>query len=131
MSADEGKARPAPERRLESRRQRPLSPAAFRRRLSRFILAALLLVAAALGVGMAGYHFLEGQGWIDAFLNASMILGGMGPVSPLNTDEGKLFAGFYALFAGLIFLAVIGLVFAPLIHRLLHKFHFDDEEDAG
>ncbi len=130
MSAAEGKARPAPGRRLEGRSQRPLSPAAFRRRLLRFVLAAALLVAVALGVGMAGYHLLEGQGWIDAFLNASMILGGMGPVGPLNTDRGKLFAGFYALFAGLIFLAVIGLVFAPLIHRLLHKFHFD-EEDAG
>lgn len=119
---------PAPA--LESRRQRPLSPAEFRRRLGGYVFAAVVLVAAALGIGMAGYHVLEGLGWIDAFLNASMILGGMGPVSPLRTDAGKLFAGFYALFAGLVFLAVIGLVFAPLIHRLLHKFHFD-EDDPG
>lgn len=113
---------------LENRRQRPLSPAEFRRRLGLFVFAAFALVAAALGLGMAGYHELEGLGWIDSFLNAAMILGGMGPVSPLQTDAGKLFAGFYALFSGLVFLAVIGLVFAPLIHRLLHKFHFDEED---
>ena len=114
---------------LENRRQKPLSPAQFRARLGRYLLVATGLVAVSLFVGMAGYHQLEGLCWVDAFLNAAMILGGMGPVAPLTTAAGKIFAGLYALFAGLVFLAVIGLVFAPLIHRLLHQFHFD--EDAG
>jgi len=113
--------------RLEHRRQPPLSPTAFVFRLARFIAGAACLIAAALGGGMLGYHELEGLPWLDAFLNAAMILGGMGPVNVLQTGAGKLFAGVYALFSGLVFLVVAGLIFAPLVHRLLHLFHFDAE----
>ena len=92
-------------------------------------LAFLGMVAAALFLGVAGYHWLEGIGWLDAILNASMILGGMGPVNTLQTDAGKLFASGYALFSGLVFIAAIGVLFIPAVHRLLHKFHIDMEEE--
>lgn len=91
------------------------------------------LIAAALGfgtlwVGMAGYHWLEGLSWVDAYLNAAMILGGMGPAAELHTTAGKLFAGSYALFAGIVFLVAAGLVFAPIVHRAMHHFHVDDKK---
>ena len=113
---------------FEHHSQKPISLVAFWARLSRYVLGAAFLVAAALGIGMLGYHAFASLPWIDAFLDASMILSGMGPVSELKTDAAKLFAGCYALFSGLIFIAVTGLVFGPLLHRLMHKFHF--EEDA-
>ena len=78
---------------------------------------------------MAGYHFLEKLPWLDAFLNASMILSGMGPVAPIQTSAGKLFAGCYALFSGLALITSIGVVFAPVFHRFLHRFHL--EPDGG
>ncbi len=109
---------------LEHRRQRPLSLGAFIGRLALYTTIAALLVLGALGVGMLGYHELEDLPWIDSFLNASMILGGMGPVNELHTEAGKLFAGLYALFSGLVFLVGAGLVLAPMVHRLLHRFHF-------
>ena len=112
---------------FEPRSQKPLSQRAFLIRMGKYILTATLLLFVALGAGMIGYHFLENMNWLDSFLNAAMILGGMGPVDELKTDGGKLFAGVYALFSGLIFLVVVGLVFGPLVHRLLHKFHFDFE----
>ncbi len=77
---------------------------------------------------MIGYHEFEDMNWTDSFLNAAMILGGMGPVVELCTEEGKIFAGLYALFSGLVFLVAAGLFFSPSVHRLLHKFHFDAEE---
>ena len=110
---------------LEHRRQPPIAFPAFLFRLAKSLIEAGCLVALALGGGMLGYHVLEGLPWLDAFLNSAMILGGMGPVNVLQTDAGKLFAGMYALFSGLVFLVVVGLVFAPLAHRLLHLFHFD------
>jgi hypothetical protein len=76
---------------------------------------------------MAGYGYFEGLAWRDAFLNAAMLLGGMGPVDAPQTDGGKLFAGLYALYSGLVFLIAAGLVFAPVLHRLLHKFHWNQE----
>jgi hypothetical protein len=85
--------------------------------------AGLLLTAVALFIGMYGYHRFEHMSWLDAFVNAAMILGGMGPLAPIVTRAGKLFAGYYALFSGLVFISVIGLVFAPVVHRFLHKFH--------
>ena len=112
---------------FEHRREKLISAAAFRVRLGKYILVSTLLIAAALCVGMVGYHAFESFSWTDSFLNASMILGGMGPVSELKTEGGKLFAGCYALFSGLIFIMSAGLVFAPLVHRLLHKFHFEGE----
>jgi hypothetical protein len=77
---------------------------------------------------MAGYHWLEGLCWLDAYVNAAMILGGMGPVAEPHTAAGKLFAGTYALFAGIIFLVVAGVVFAPVAHRTLHRFHLADAD---
>lgn len=71
---------------------------------------------------MLGYSYYEKMNWVDAYINATMILSGMGPVSPLKTDAGKIFAGSYALFSGIIFLIVIAVIFAPLVHRFLHKF---------
>jgi hypothetical protein len=83
----------------------------------------ILLVA--LGIGVLGYHWLEGMAWIDALLNASMILGGMGPVNALNTVGGKVFASLYALFSGVLFIGVMGIVLAPFAHRLLHYYHLE------
>lgn len=89
-----------------------------------------LVIGGSLGLGMLGYHFLEGLPAMDSFLNASMILSGMGPLWSPRTDAGKLFAGIYALYSGLAVLAVAGLIFAPLIHRLLHRFHAQDDDSA-
>ena len=89
---------------------------------------ALLLILGALSIGIAGYHWIAGLTWIDSLLNASMILGGMGPVNPLASVGGKVFASVYALFSGLMFIAVMGVVFSPLLHRMLHKFHMDDRD---
>lgn len=83
------------------------------------------MVAVALSIGMAGYHFFEDMNWVDAFENAAMILSGMGPVSTLQSDTGKIFAGCYALFSGLMFITVAGIVLAPVAHRALHKFHLE------
>ena len=101
---------------------------AFRRRLAVNVTIGLVITFGSLVVGMAGYSWFEGFGFVQSFLNASMILSGMGPVDRLATVGGKLFAGFYALYSGLAVLAVAGLVLAPLIHRLLHHFHAADDE---
>jgi len=85
------------------------------------------LVAAALGLGVAGYHWLGGLPWIDALLNASMILGGMGPVDPMTTAKGKFFASFYALFSGLLFIGAASIIVAPFVHRIMHQLHMDEE----
>ena len=85
-----------------------------------------MVVAVALGVGMVGYRNFEPMSWVDAFVNAAMILSGMGPVSSLQTDAGKIFAGCYALFSGLAFITSITVVFAPVFHRFLHKFHSEE-----
>ena len=89
------------------------------------------VVGGSLAFGMLGYHVYEGLGAVDSFLNASMILSGMGPVDTMRTDAGKMFAGFYALYSGLAVLVIAGLIFAPLVHRLLHRFHADDSEDSS
>lgn len=86
------------------------------------------LVAASLFVGMLGYHLLEGLSWIDAFLNASMLLGGMGPVEVPTTFGGKLFSGLYALYCGLVVIFAAGLMLAPVAHRILHKFHMEGRQ---
>ena len=82
-----------------------------------------------LGLGIAGYHFIAGYNFVDSLLEASMILGGMGPVKELPTDAAKIFASAYALFSGLIFIAVMGLVLSPVVHRVLHKFHVDEKDE--
>ncbi len=109
-------------------RKSPLLPRrAFYARLRRSAGLALLILFASLAVGMTGYRLLEGMSWLDAFENAAMILSGMGPVSPVHTSPGKLFAGCYALFSGLAFVTAMGVVFAPVFHRFLHKFHLETQ----
>lgn len=97
----------------------------FFRRLAAHVAAAVVLLVGSLLLGMAGYQYFEALDWRDAFLNAAMLLGGMGPVETPQTSGGKLFAGLYALYAGLAFLIVAGILFAPVVHRLLHRFHWD------
>ncbi len=89
------------------------------------------IVIGSLLIGILGYHFLEGLAWIDALVNASMILGGMGPVNTLQTNAGKLFASFYALYSGMVFIVAAGIVFAPVFHRILHRFHLDEGAEAA
>ena len=89
----------------------------------------MALVIVSLAVGMAGYHGYEGLPWIDAFLNASMILSGMGPLLQPATTGGKLFAGFYALYSGLAVLVIAGVIFGPVVHRFLHRFHLEAKDD--
>jgi hypothetical protein len=109
-------------------RGHPLLPwPAFRRRLAVNLLVGTGLIVASLLVGMAGYSTLAGLDATDSFLNAAMILSGMGPVDPLPTPAAKWFAGAYALYSGVAVLAIAGLVFAPVIHRILHRFHLQDE----
>jgi len=98
--------------------------------LTRNAAAGAAMVAGSLALGMFGYHFFEHMDWTDAFANAAMILSGMGPLVPLATEGGKLFAGFYALFSGLMFIFIVGLVFGPVAHRYLHRFHFEAEQRA-
>ncbi len=113
-------------------RHEPLLPfRAFLRRVARFALIDLVIILSALGLGILGYHFFEGLDWLDALLNASMILGGMGPVNPLQTPAGKFFASFYALFSGLLFVGVAGLLLIPFAHRLLHQFHLEPPPDGS
>jgi len=101
----------------------------FAKRVILFLLISLLVLSVALGIGVLGYHHICKLDWIDALLNASMILGGMGPVDTLPTDAAKLFASFYALFSGVVFISTAGIMLTPLMHRVLHKFHMDDEEE--
>jgi hypothetical protein len=89
------------------------------------------VVAASLAIGMVGYHGFEHLSWLDAFVNAAMLLGGMGPLTTLQTDAGKLFAGFYALYCGLVVIAVAGIVLAPVAHRVLHRFHLEERGEQG
>jgi len=112
---------------FENRAERLASRSVFARRLVSSGLAAAGIILFSLGIGVTGYHYLESLSWIDSLLNASMILGGMGPVDPLHTNAGKLFASFYALYSGIILLASVGVLAAPVIHRLLHRFHLDLE----
>ena len=113
---------------FEHRKQPLLSRGDFLRRFTYSSLLALLLLAVWLVIGMGGYHWLAGLTWLDAFLNASMLVGGMGPVDLLTAPTAKLFAGFYAIFSGVIFLGIFGLLIAPVFHRFLHRFHLDSEE---
>jgi hypothetical protein len=114
----------------ERRSQRPISRHHFARRVVVHALIAAGLVIGSLAAGMIGYHFSEGLGWLDAFLNAAMLLGGMGPVDAPKTDGGKVFAGIYALYAGLVFLLAAGVMIAPMFHRMMHVFHWKDDKNA-
>jgi hypothetical protein len=116
--------------RFEHRRQRVIPARHFAARLGRAVVLYLGLAVVGLAVGMAGYGWTEGMGSVDAFVNAAMILSGMGPVSELKTAGGKLFAGFYALFSGLFVVIASGFVLAPVLHRVLHSFHVEQEKDG-
>jgi hypothetical protein len=113
------------------RREEPLlARAAFLRRMALYAIIALSVDAGSLAVGVLGYHVLEGLSWVDSLLNAAMILGGMGPVSELHTTPGKLFASFYAIYSGVIFLVVAGVLLAPIVHRFMHYFHLETEDST-
>ena len=116
------------------RRTEPLAPRPiFLRRLARSVLFGLLFVALAMLIGVIGYHVSGGLGWLDSFYNAAMILGGMGPVDgrPVIPAAEKVFASLYALFSGVAFLVIVGVMFAPLFHRALHRFHLVSDDDAS
>jgi len=107
---------------------RPLLPRkVYYRRVVNHALLGATVITVSLFIGMTGYHEFEGLPWVDAFVNAAMILSGMGPVATLQTNGGKIFAGCYALFSGLALIAILGIIFAPVVHRFLHKFHLEDE----
>jgi len=107
-------------------RKSPLLPRrVFYARLARSAALGLALALVSLGIGMAGYHGFEKLSWLDAFLNAAMILSGMGPVAQIQTTAGKLFAGCYALYSGLALITTLAVIIAPLFHRFLHKFHME------
>jgi len=107
-------------------KQKPLiSRQRFLARMASHIMVAAAIIGVSLLIGTAGYHFLDHLGWVDSFLNASMILGGMGPVDPLRTTSAKLFASLYALYAGFVLLVSVGITIAPVFHRLLHRFHLE------
>jgi hypothetical protein len=115
-----------PRMRRFEHRQEPLLPRAlFIWRVFKFASISFGLVAFSLLIGILGYRIFEGMAWIDAFVNAAMILGGMGPVSELHTNIGKLFAGIYALYCGLIVLISVSILIAPIFHRFLHLFHLE------
>jgi hypothetical protein len=103
----------------------------FARRLLGHFIVALAAILGSLGIGVAGYHFLGDLPWLDSLLNASMILGGMGPVDAIRTPAAKLFASFYALFSGVVFLVIVGLLIAPIGHRLLHGLHLEKARSGG
>src|SRR5260221_14172974 len=111
------------------RRYEKLAPLpVFIGRLATWLGLALLLIGFSLLVGIVGYHYIAGFNWIDSLLEASMILGGMGPIKELPDDAAKIFASIYALFSGLILIGVMGIVLAPVVHRIMHKFHVDEKD---
>jgi len=115
---------------LECRSQQILSRGAFLRRWALFAMIALGLITVSLALGMVGYRLFEGMSWLDAYLNAAMLLGGMGPVTELQRPASKIFAGLYAMFSGLVLLVSVGVMLAPLFHRFLHRFHLDLDDDT-
>ena len=112
---------------FESKHHRLLPADAFVRRMFGVLLLTLAVISVALAIGVLGYHHLAGFSWIDSILNASMILGGMGPVDQLPSDAAKIFASVYALFSGVVFISAMAVVLSPALHRALHKFHLESE----
>ena len=110
---------------FERKHEKLAAPSVFARRMFKAFGLSMGLVAPALAIGILGYHWIDELSWVDALLEASMILGGMGPVNPLKNEHAKIFAALYALFSGLILIGVMGIVLAPLVHRVLHKFHVE------
>ena len=97
-------------------------------RVANHLAFALGIIAVSLGAGVLGYHNVAHFTWIDSLLNASMILAGMGPVGNLESDAAKVFASIYALFSGIVFIAVLGMLLAPFVHRIMHKLHMDEDQ---
>jgi hypothetical protein len=112
--------------RLEHKTENLVGRRQFVMRVLKYACFAGSIILGSLFIGMWGYHFFERLPWIDAFLNAAMILGGMGPIDHPNTRDGKMFAGLYALFAGLVFIVVAGTILTPILHRILHRLHVGD-----
>jgi len=111
------------------RRHDQLAPrSVFIKRIVASLAVALAIICFALLIGIAGYHYIAGFNLIDSLLEASMILGGMGPVKELSNDTAKIFASVYALFSGLILIAVMGIILSPVVHRIMHKFHVDEKD---
>ena len=106
----------------------PVLPfAQFIKRIIRFTFFSFLLLGVSLGIGVAGYHYINDLPWIDSLLNASMILTGMGPIDPMKNDAAKLFASFYSIFSGVVFLSTVAVFLSPIVHRFLHRLHVDEE----
>ena len=103
----------------------------FRARLAKMVALGFALIAASLVIGMLGYHFIAGQSWPDSYLNAAMILSGMGPIGDLKTTGAKIFAGTYALYSGLALILIAGIILSPVVHRFLHTFHWESNKKAG
>jgi hypothetical protein len=112
---------------FENHHEKLLPRSQFFWRFARWAAVAAAVILGSLAIGVCGYHYLDGLPWIDSLLNASMILGGMGPVDTLKTNAGKIFASLYALYSGLALIAVMGIMLTPIIHRFLHKFHIADK----
>jgi len=115
-------------RRFERRHEKLAPISVYVQRIAGSLALAVALMAIALSIGIVGYHFIAGFNFVDSLLEASMILGGMGPVRELPNDTAKIFASIYALFSGVIFIALMGIILAPTAHRVLHKFHIDEKD---
>ncbi|HEV8587688.1 MAG TPA: hypothetical protein VGQ72_02340 [Pyrinomonadaceae bacterium] len=115
-------------RRFERRHDQLAPVSVYVQRIVGSLVIGLSLMAIALSIGIAGYRFIAGFNWIDSLLEASMILGGMGPVRELPNESAKVFASIYALFSGVVFIALMGIILSPIAHRVLHKFHVDEED---
>ncbi|HRE09982.1 MAG TPA: hypothetical protein PK605_14680 [Ignavibacteria bacterium] len=116
---------------FEHSKTRLASKKEFRTRLYKFTLISFLIFFISLSIGILGYHYLAELGWVDSFVNASMILGGMGPVDQLRSNEAKIFAGCYSLFSGVAFLSAMAIFLTPILHRFLHKFHLDTDSEGN
>lgn len=115
---------------FEKRHEPLLKTRKFVLRLIRGIVVGIFFILFALMLGMLGYHHYEHMSWVDSFANAAMILSGMGPFGPLSTPAGKIFAGIYAIFSGLTFILIIGIIFGPIFHRFFHQFHLGDDKQT-
>ena len=117
--------------RYEKKSERPIPRPAFAARIAWHLGASLILVGAALAIGMVGFKATEPtMTWLDAYLDTAMLLGGMGPVGELHTSAGKFFGGTYALFAGLVVILVTAIMLAPVVHRVMHRFHWETKSEA-
>ena len=109
---------------------KPLLPRSeYYKRVFRYTLFSILLIVGSLGIGILGYHYINQLSWIDALVNASMILTGMGPLDPLINDAAKYFASFYSIFSGVVFLSTVAVFLSPIVHRFLHKIHISDSQE--